>query len=124
LLPRQTVFLIYRKTPLPDGPYNLDGAGLLVSRPALVQGRFETPACFTYLAPGGPYWPTVRRPEHFHCGACNIMGLSSGPTEPTAQSRRHERMLKLIVWLAFAALCVGILWWHSDALQPPTTPAG
>src|SRR5262249_23710180 len=25
-----------------------------------------TPPCSKYLAPGGPYWPTVRRPEHFH----------------------------------------------------------
>jgi hypothetical protein len=41
------------------------------------------------------------------------MGLSSGPTEPTAQSRRHERMLGLLIWLAFAALGIGILWWFS-----------
>jgi hypothetical protein len=45
--------------------------------------------------------------------AGHIMGLSSGPTEPTVQSRRHERVLGLLIWLAFAALGIGILWWFS-----------
>jgi len=63
------------------------------------------------MAPGDEPWQ--RRPERFHCGPCNIMGLSSGPTEPAVQSRRHERMLGLLIWLAFAALGIGILWWFS-----------
>jgi cytoskeletal protein RodZ len=39
--------------------------------------------------------------------------MSSNATEPTAQARRHERMLGILIWLAFAALGVGILWWFS-----------
>jgi len=39
--------------------------------------------------------------------------MSSNRTEPTTDSKRHERMLGLLICLAFAALGIGVLWWFS-----------
>jgi hypothetical protein len=84
--------LTYRKTPSPDADR------VLAERRHSPRGNLRSGA--------GRFAVLRWFPLALHHG---IAVMSSRPM----QSRRHERMLGLLIWLAFAALGIGILWWFS-----------